>query len=171
LPADCRGDAFVPEPSSNLVKRLKIAEKDGVLTATDVYPEKEFLTSTDERFRPVMMANGPDGALYVVDMYRGVIQHPAFLTHYLIANIKERQLMEPLGGGRIWRIVRDDQPAPKAAKLPADGAARVKLLASPNGWTRDTAQRLLVEAGDPSVAPPQRALLADADPPAVASPP
>ncbi len=101
LPADCRGDAFVPEPSSNLVKRLKISEQDGVLTANDVHPGTEFLTSTDERFRPVMTANGPDGALYVVDMYRGVVQHPAFLTHYLIANIKERQLMEPLGGGRI----------------------------------------------------------------------
>jgi glucose/arabinose dehydrogenase len=168
LPADCRGDAFVPEPSSNLVKRLKIAEKDGVLTAADVYPEKEFLTSTDERFRPVMMANGPDGALYVVDMYRGVIQHPAFLTHYLIANIKERQLMEPLGGGRIWRIVRDDQPSPKAAKLPTDGAARVKLLANANGWVRDTAQRLLVESGDTGSAPALRALLADAAAPAVA---
>ncbi len=167
LPADCRGDAFVPEPSSNLVKRLKITEKDGVLTAADVYPGKEFLTSTDERFRPVMMANGPDGALYVVDMYRGVIQHPAFLTHYLIANIKERQLMEPLGGGRIWRIVRDDQAAPKATKLPADGAARVRLLASPNGWVRDTAQRLLVESADAGVAPALRVLLADAATPAV----
>lgn len=161
LPPDCRGDAFVPEPSSNLVKRLKITEKDGVLTAEDVYPQKEFLTSTDERFRPVMTANGPDGALYVVDMYRGVIQHPAFLTHYLVANIKDRQLMEPLGGGRIWRIVRDDQDAPKAAKLPADGAARVRLLASPNGWVRDTAQRLLVESADAAVAPALRALLAD----------
>jgi mono/diheme cytochrome c family protein/glucose/arabinose dehydrogenase len=168
LPADCRGDAFVPEPSSNLVKRLKISEQDGVLTASDVHPGTEFLTSTDERFRPVMTANGPDGALYVVDMYRGVVQHPAFLTHYLIANIKERQLMEPLGGGRIWRIVRDDQTAPKAMRIPDDGSARVKLLAHPNGWVRDTAQRLLVETGDAAVAPALRALLADQAMPAVA---
>jgi mono/diheme cytochrome c family protein/glucose/arabinose dehydrogenase len=168
FPAEFLGNAFIPEPSSNLVKRVTIAEQDGALVATNAYEEKEFLTSTDERFRPVMMANGPDGALYVVDMYRGMLQHPAFLTHYLAANIKARHLELPVTGGRIWRIVRDDKAAPRATKIPADAASRVKLLTHPNGWVRDTAQRVLVESGDASAAAPLRALLADGHAPATA---
>jgi mono/diheme cytochrome c family protein/glucose/arabinose dehydrogenase len=168
FPAEFRGNAFIPEPSSNLVKRVLITEKDGLLTGANAYDEKEFLTSTDERFRPVMMANGPDGALYVVDLYRGMLQHPAFLTHYLIANIKARKLELPVSGGRIWRIVRDDQAAPHATKIPADAAARVKLLSHPNGWVRDTAQRLIVESADAATVTPLRALLADAQAPAFA---
>jgi mono/diheme cytochrome c family protein/glucose/arabinose dehydrogenase len=168
FPAEFRGNAFIPEPSSNLVKRVTITEKDGVLTGANAYVEKEFLTSTDERFRPVMMANGPDGALYVVDLYRGMLQHPAFLTHYLIANIKARKLELPVSGGRIWRIVRDDQAAPRATKIPADAAARVKLLTHPNGWVRDTAQRLLVESADVAAATPLRGLLTDVKAPATA---
>ncbi len=168
FPAEYRGDAFVPEPSSNLVKRLKLTEKDGVITAEDAHPGTEFLTSTDERFRPVMMANGPDGALYVVDMYRGMLQHPGFLTHYLLANIKARKLETPVNQGRIWRIVRDDKAAPTKTTLPAGAADRVARLSHPNGWVRDTAQRLLVESGDPlTPAPALRALLADATAPAV----
>jgi mono/diheme cytochrome c family protein/glucose/arabinose dehydrogenase len=167
FPSEYRGDAFVPEPSSNLIKRLKLTEKDGVITASDAHPGTEFLTSTDERFRPVMMANGPDGALYVVDMYRGMLQHPGFLTHYLMANIKARKLETPVNQGRIWRIVRDDHAAPKATKLPAEAAARVKLLTHPSGWVRDTAQRLLVEAGDAGNAPALRAILANTSAPAV----
>jgi len=168
FPAEFRGNAFIPEPSSNLVKRITITEKDGLLTGANAYEEKEFLTSTDERFRPVMMTNGPDGALYVVDLYRGMLQHPAFLTHYLIANIKARKLELPVSGGRIWRIVRDDQAAPHATKIPDAAADRVKLLTHPNGWVRDTAQRLLVESADVAAAAPLRALLADAQAPASA---
>ncbi len=167
FPAEYRGDAFVPEPSSNLVKRLKLTEKDGVITAEDAHPGTEFLTSTDERFRPVMMANGPDGSLYVVDMYRGMLQHPGFLTHYLMANIKARKLETPVNQGRIWRIVRDDKAAPKKTVLPAGVADRVARLSHPNGWVRDAAQRLLVESGDAAAAPALRALLADAAAPAV----
>jgi mono/diheme cytochrome c family protein/glucose/arabinose dehydrogenase len=161
FPDEYRGNAFVPEPSSNLVKRLKLTEKDGIITATDAHAGSEFLTSTDERFRPVMMANGPDGALYVVDMYRGMLQHPAFLTHYLIANIKARKLETPFNQGRIWRIVRTDKNAPTKTKIPADTAARVNLLTHASGWVRDTAQRLLVESADVKAAEPLRAQLAD----------
>ncbi len=74
-----------PSPPGNLVKRLIIDEKNGALSARNAYPEYGVLTSTDERFRPVNAYTGPDGALYVVDMYRGIIQHKGFLTHYLIA--------------------------------------------------------------------------------------
>ncbi len=168
FPAEFRGNAFIPEPSSNLVKRVIITEKDGLLTGANAYEEKEFLTSTDERFRPVMTATGPDGALYVVDLYRGMLQHPGFLTHYLIAYIKAHKLETPINQGRIWRIVRDDQAAPKAAKIPSAVADRVKLLTHPNGWVRDSAQRLLVESADMAAAAPLRALLTDAQAPATA---
>src|SRR5690606_24432817 len=71
FPREFHGDAFVPEPSGNLIKRIKVTEQDAVLSGDNVYQGTEFMTSTDERFRPVNLYNGPDGALYVVDFYRG----------------------------------------------------------------------------------------------------
>ena len=55
------GDAFVCEPSGNLIKRNVVDERGGALTARHAYPDREFLASTDERFRPVNLAEGPDG--------------------------------------------------------------------------------------------------------------
>jgi mono/diheme cytochrome c family protein len=175
FPAAYRGNAFVPEPCGNLVKRLTLAEKEGVVTAANPVVGREFLTSTDERFRPVQAANGPDGALYVVDMYRGIIQHGGFLTHYLLANIAARKLDQPFNQGRIWRVVpvakkekskgdkkgnEAEKPArPAVVKVPADTEARVKLLSHANGWVRDTAQRLLVESAPADAAAPLAALL------------
>lgn len=159
FPSAYRGNAFVPEPCGNLVKRFTLREKEGVVTASNPVTGREFLTSTDERFRPVQAANGPDGALYVVDMYRGIVQHAGFLTHYLIANIEARKLDQPFDQGRIWRIVPDKTERPGAVKLPADTAARVQLLSHANGWVRDTAQRLLVESADAAAAPRLATLL------------
>ncbi len=145
------GNAFIPEPSGNLVKRLIISEKGAVLSAKNATDGTEFWTSTDERFRPCNAYSGPDGALYVVDMYRGVVQHKGFLTHYLIANIKDRNLEQPVDRGRIWRIVPDGKK-PSLVKLPLVGPQLVNFLASPNGWARDTSQRLLVEKKDVALA-------------------
>jgi mono/diheme cytochrome c family protein len=147
-----QGNAFIPEPAGNLVKRVIIEEKNAVLTAKGAYAGTEFLTSTDERFRPVNAYTGPDGALYLADMYRGVIQHKGFLTHYLIANIKDRQLEQPANMGRIWRIVPEKKTA-TTVTLPAEPAKLVEFLGHPNGVIRDTAQRLLVEKKDAAVAP------------------
>lgn len=155
FPAAYRGNAFVPEPAANLVKRFTMSEQGGVLKATNVLKNTEFLTSTDERFRPVSACDGPDGALYLVDMYRGVIQHQSFLTHYLIANIKDRKLEQPLNMGRIWRIVPDTKGRPR----PVKGAKDVKGLAHANGWVRDTTQRLIVESGDTSTLPALKEML------------
>ena len=153
FPKEFTGNAFIPEPAGNLVKRVIISEKDAVLTATNAYGDKtEFMTSTDERFRPVNAYTGPDGALYITDMYRGVIQHKSFLTHYLIANIKDRKLEEPFNQGRIWRIVPDGAK-PQTVKLPAESEKIVALLGHANGFIRDTAQRVLVEKKDATVAP------------------
>jgi glucose/arabinose dehydrogenase len=153
LPA-CRGNAFIPEPSGNLLKRAVLTEKEGVITAANATPGREFLTSTDERFRPVQAMDGPDGALYLVDMYRGIIQHAGFLTHYLIANIEARKLGLPLDRGRIWRIVPDKAERSKAVKIPAGAKERAALLSHANGWVRDAAQRLLVESPAADAAPP-----------------
>jgi len=155
FPAAYRGNAFVPEPGANLVKRFTMSETDGVVKATNTAKGKEFLTSTDERFRPVQAANGPDGALYLVDMYRGIIQHQSFLTHYLIANIEARKLETPFNMGRIWRIVPDTKERPPVVKVSKD----VKMLTHENGWVRDTAQRLIVESGAASTVPALKELL------------
>ncbi len=152
FPKEYRGNAFIPEPSGMLVKRLVLSEKGGVVNAKHAYEGKEFITSNDERFRPVNAYTGPDGALYLVDMARGVIQHKGFITYYLAANIIERKLETPFNLGRIYRIVPDGAK-PRATKLPKETADLVPFLAHANGWVRDTAQRVLVERGDKAVVP------------------
>ena len=170
FPAEFRGDAFVPEPSANLIKRIKITAKDGVLTGANAYEGREFLTSTDERFRPVNLYNGPDGALYVVDLYRGILQHRIYITSFLRQQIEARGLDRGTGRGRIWRIV--PERAPKADFKPGLAAATaselVEKLGDANGWVRDTAQRLLVERRDPSAVTALRAAAIDSKKPAVA---
>ena len=163
FPKEYRGNAFIPEPSGLLVKRLVMSDSGGVVTAKHAYEGKEFLTSTDERFRPVNAYTGPDGALYLVDMARGVIQHKGFITYYLAANITERKLEQPVNLGRIWRIVPDGAK-PVAAKLPKASADIVPLLSHGNGWVRDTAQRVLVERGDKSVVPAVTKLASEGTP-------
>ncbi len=149
FPPEYRGNAFIPEPSANLVKRVIVSENGGLLAGKNVSEGTEFLTSTDERFRPVNACTGPDGALYIVDMARGVIQHKGFLTYYLVANIKDRNLETPVNLGRIWRIVPEG-PKPALVKLPRATAEILPLLAHANGEVRDTAQRVLVERADAS---------------------
>ena len=146
FPAEFRGNAFTTEPTANLVKRLILTEKDGGITAKDAYEGREFLTSTSERFRPVNLYDGPDGALYITDMARGIVQHVTYLTPWLRQQYVERKLDQPLDQGRIWRVVPDGFKRPAVPKMSAFTPAQlVKALESTNGWTRDTAQRLLVE--------------------------
>jgi mono/diheme cytochrome c family protein/glucose/arabinose dehydrogenase len=142
-----RGDAFVPEPCGNLVKRYRMVSKDGLgLDARLAYQGREFLASSDERFRPVNAFGGPDGALYLVDLYRGILQHRLYVTTFLRKQILERGLDKPLGLGRIWRIVREDHEGSVPQDLSQSSWSElVAALASPNGWLRDTAQRILVD--------------------------
>jgi mono/diheme cytochrome c family protein len=169
-PAEFRGDAFVPEPSGNLIKRIKLADKNGALTGANAYEGTEFLTSTDERFRPVNMFNGPDGALYIVDLYRGILQHRIYVTSFLRKQIDERKLAEGLHYGRIWRIVPEGTPKAKfdLGLARASATELVGFLTSPNGWVRDTAQRLLVEKRDPAATAPLSKLAVDGTKPAAA---
>ncbi len=152
FPESFNGNAFVPEPAGNLVKRNIIVEAEGRLSALNAYVGIDFLTSTDERFRPVYTANGPDGALYVVDYYRGMLEGYQFATTYLKNQILERRLNSPLWGmGRIYRIVYDKGVLSKTPDfVHASPLELISLLVNSNGWTRDTAQRLIVESHDPA---------------------
>jgi mono/diheme cytochrome c family protein len=155
LPKELYGDAFVTESAGNLVHRLKVVDDGtGRLAAKNAYERGEFLASTDERFRPVNLFAGPDGTLLVLDMYRGVIQDGQYWTDYLRHYIKSNDLELPVGKGRIWRVVHETTKRdrrPSLSKAPA--SEFVKLLSHPNGWYRDTAQRVLVERGETSVVP------------------
>ncbi len=96
----------------------------------------------------------PDGTLYVVDMYRGIVQHRVYMTSYLRSQSLQRGLEQPLHQGRIYRIIHEGTPRGPMPKLSKSSAADlVNLLSHPNGWWRDTAQRLLVERSDSSVVP------------------
>ena len=146
-------DVFNCEPAANLVRHLDIQEADGIQSGLNAYnaQQQDFLCSTDERFRPVNLANGPDGALYIVDLYRGILQHRVFMTSFLRRQVEERGLDQHTGLGRIWRVVREDAPAisakTAAAKSWAPGAESTWLdnLSSPNFWTRRTQQRMIAE--------------------------
>jgi mono/diheme cytochrome c family protein/glucose/arabinose dehydrogenase len=138
------GNAFVAEPSANLIKRNILVDKGYEVTGRQAYSGREFLASEDERFRPVSLYNGPDGALYVVDMYRGIIQHKTYLTPYLKNEIKQRELTEPLNCGRIYKIIPKNKKAERVV-IANDTTTVLNLLNHPNGWVRSEAQQLLVD--------------------------
>jgi len=162
FPPEFYGNAFVCEPAANLVRRNVLHEKDGIVTATNAYNKAEFLTSTDERFRPVNSYSGPDGALYIVDMYHGILQHRIYLTTYLRNQALDRGLEKPIDRGRIYRVMPEDKkPGPRRQLSKATPSELVQTLSHPNGWWRDTAQRLLIERGSGSVVPELKKLVAE----------
>ncbi len=138
------GNAFVAEPSANLIKRDILKDSSFVVKGRQAYQHKEFLASTDERFRPVNLHLGPDGTMYVLDMYRGIIQHKTYLTPYLKSEIGRRDLTQPLNCGRIYRILPKGAN-PAVVKLSTDPAQLVASLDHANGEIRDKAQQMLVD--------------------------
>lgn len=156
FPAEYRGNAFICEPAGNLVSCQALTQNGIAITAQGVRHDGiDFLTSTDERFRPVNLSCGPDGALYVIDMYHGILQHKTYISAYLHDQIEKRSLQENKGHrGRIWRIVTEGAKADTMPRLSkATSEELVKQLSNPNGWWRDTAQRLLVERHDMRASP------------------
>ncbi|HEX5169886.1 MAG TPA: c-type cytochrome [Cyclobacteriaceae bacterium] len=152
LPAAYYGNVFVCEPSGNLIKRNVVEKKGLLLAAHDPSPGKEFLASTDERFRPVFLATGPDGALYIADMYRGLVQYGQYVTPYLREQTLRRKLDKPINRGRIWKVTPVHWTPSGEKKLSnVPNHELITTLSHPNGWSRDIAQRLLVERGDKSV--------------------
>ena len=154
LPAPLYGNVFVTEPAGNLVSRITLRDDGETLRAAKPYENAEFLASTDERFRPVYLSNAPDGTLYLIDLYRGIIQHKGYITEYLRDRIVSKQLAAPTGFTRIYRVMHHTTRRDRRPSLSrASAATLVTTLSHPNGWRRDTAQRLLVERGEKTAAP------------------
>ncbi len=149
-PPEFQGNAFIGDVGGNLIHRkvMLSSNKDGVIGGSTRADENvEFVTSTDTWFRPTNFINGPDGCLYVCDMYRETIEHPYSIPEDIKAKL---DLESGTDRGRIYRLT-----PPGGAKTnwqrPADcsTAELVEMLASTNGWHRETAQRLLLERRDP----------------------
>jgi mono/diheme cytochrome c family protein len=158
LPEDLRGDVVMGEPVGRLIRRAKVINKEGYTILANPYEaeKSEFIRSTDLNFRPVNMVTAPDGTLYIVDMYRGIIQEGNWVRagSYLRTKVQAAGLEKNFGRGRIWRLVHKDfTPGPQPRLLDETPAQLVARLDHPNGWWRDNAQKLIVLSGDKSVVP------------------
>ena len=155
------GDAFPPqylhntflgETANNIVYRAETV-RDGVgfvSQRADTDVQREFLASTDNWFRPVQFANGPDGALYVVDMYREIIEGGAFLPPEIM---KHLNMASGDDRGRIYRVLPEGSETKPLPDISGYSTSQlIELLSHPNGWHRDTAARLLCERQDSSTA-------------------
>jgi putative membrane-bound dehydrogenase-like protein len=163
FPADYPGNSFVCDPANNLVHRDALVPHGATFTAKRCDLDTEFMASTDNWFRPVWLTLGPDGALYVLDFYREVIETPLSLPD----DIKKKLNLESRGRGRIWRVVAEREgmnDREKAQRKPGLRQAPTKdlvaHLADANLWWRLTAQRLLVERQDREAVKPLEALAA-----------
>jgi putative membrane-bound dehydrogenase-like protein len=148
LPYNYRGNSFTCEPAGNLVHHDVLSPNGVTFIAKRAYPTNEFLASPDNWFRPVNLANGPDGALYVCDMYRKTIEHPEYLPE---ATRKVTDFESGKTMGRIYRIVADNKRANPKSKIDLAKLSAKELVAefnNPNIWWRMTAQRLLLERQD-----------------------
>ncbi|MDA9857648.1 c-type cytochrome [Rubripirellula sp.] len=147
-----RGDMFVSEPVHNLIHRRKVETQGITMVSSKPQDEagREFLRSRDSWFRPTMLRTGPDGCLWVADMYRLVIEHPEWID-----DTREQSLDLRAGHerGRIYRVVPDNitpRSIPRLAE--SSGQHLVDALASPSGTTRDLAHRMLLWHQDKSIA-------------------
>jgi putative membrane-bound dehydrogenase-like protein len=153
LGREYRGNAFICEPVNLLIHRLQLTPHGSTFSGRRAADEttSEFLASTDNWFRPVQARTGPDGALWVVDMYRYVIEHPRWIPPEDLARLDVRAGHDL---GRIYRVRRRDgelHPWPRLDKL--DIAGLVAALDTANGWQRDMSGQMLLWKGDPSAAP------------------
>lgn len=156
LPADLVGDMLFCEPVGRLLRRAKIEVKDGITTLRNAYEKNEFLRSSDPYFRPVNLVTAPDGTVYITDMYRGIIQEGNWTRKgsYLRGVIDQYDMAGKINRGRVWRIVHDSmKPGPQPRMLNETPAQLVAHLSHPNGWWRDTAQKILIVSQDKSVVP------------------
>lgn len=153
LGTDCTGDAFVCEPVNLIVHRMKLSPHGSTFSArrSDDENTSEFLASTDNWFRPVQVRTGPDGALWVVDMYRFVIEHPRWIPPEELAQVDVRAGSTM---GRIYRIHPKDRPPRPTPRLDRlDTAGLVAALDSPNGWQRDLAGQIILWRRDLAAVP------------------
>ncbi|QDU64019.1 Cytochrome c [Planctomycetes bacterium Pan216] len=148
-------NVFVCEPTGHLVTRYRLEPDGPTFKAFRTEERSEFLASDDPWFRPVSMANGPDGTLYLADMYRQVIEHPQFMPKGLAETLDLRAGEDK---GRIYRIRVKGRPSLDYTP-PASDDEMLTLLTSPNGWQRDLAQRLIVDQQRTDLVPRLRSML------------
>ena len=156
LPEDMRGDLFIPEAVGRLVRRAKITNVAGKTVLENAYKGREFIVTKDPNFRPLAAKTGPDGCLYILDMYRGIIQEGNWVRRgsYLRGVVSAYGLDKNIGKGRIYRVVHDGfKPGPRPRMLEEKTGTLVGHLAHPNGWWRDEAQKLVIIRHDESVVP------------------
>ncbi len=157
VPPGYSGAAFSCDPTGNLVRADRLEKVGGTFRAVRIHERTEALRSADNWFRPVFLADGPDGALYVADMYRKTIEHP----DYLPGDVRKHTDFESgKSQGRIWRLQRatpDGEAGPRSQPdLRAafgTAAGRLQSLSSTEPWIRDTAFRLLLEQPDGTTIP------------------
>ncbi|WP_027064624.1 c-type cytochrome [Maribacter sp. Hel_I_7] len=138
-------NVFICIPEGNLVKRALLTFTGDSVFAKQAWQEKEFITSTDEGFRPVSLKNGPEGKMYIVDMHRGMIGHHAYMSPYLRDKAKAKELDTIINFGRILKVAHENSTADKIPDFNAlNGSELVKLLSNDNGWIRDRAQHFLI---------------------------
>ena len=139
LPAELRGGVFVTDCTTNMLHWFKIDDDgQGRLTAHNGFPKGEIFAARDERVRPVSAYSAPDGMIYVVDMYRGVVQDAAYQTEYLQDYIKKNNLASPVNRGRIWRLTHETarrEKKPALSKETAAGSCRTWPTRSDGGAT------------------------------------
>ncbi len=148
-----RGNHFSVDSAQNMIHRCLLTPDNVSYVARRPAEDQhtEFLTSTEQWFRPVNLLTGPDGSLYVVDMYRDVIEDYSAIPRYL-QQLYVRSLIAGARYGRIWRIVAADAAGPEAFDLGDSTTARlVSYLSHANYWQRMTAQRLLIQRQDATV--------------------
>ena len=149
FPGDYRESVFVCEPIGHLVTRTIVTpDPTGVgLQARRSREKADFLASTDTWFRPASLATGPDGAVYLADMYRLWVEHPKFLPDEIAARINWRAGEDR---GRIWRITSANESVRRDLRLADSTDDLIGLLSAPSAWCQTLGQRLLVERQDPS---------------------
>src|ERR1051326_4694224 len=160
LPDEYRGNSFTCEPAGNLVHRDVLVTNGVTYIAKRAFPTNEFLASPDNWFRPVNLANGPDGALYVCDMYRKTIEHPEYLPE---ATRKVTDFESGKTMGRIYRVVAANKPQSPLPRFDLSKLNTRELVAEFNNtniWWRMTAQRLLLERRDKKAVPYLKSLAA-----------
>lgn len=164
FPEEYNRIAFMCDPARNVVHADRLSVNGATFTASRIFENREFMGSTESWFRPVNTTIGPDGALYVVDMYRKLVEHPAFIPHSGILTkeggyqtqvgiILESDFYEGQDRGRIYRIVPDNyQPDNKKPAIDDRSPEQwIAQLDHPNYWWRINAQRLLVTSGSISL--------------------
>ena len=158
LPKELVGEYFYGEPVGRIIRQVTSQKEEGLTYVQNPYieSESEFIQSTDPLFRPTDIATAPDGTMYIVDMYRGIIQEGNWTQEgsYLRTKILQYQMDDIIENGRIWRVTYEGMPrdAKKPKMYEESSAELVAHLDHPNGWWRDKAQQLLILRQDKSVA-------------------